>query len=330
MKKNLFKLILGLMVLMIIGLAGNVFAEGGMGYGPGWHHRAYGETGYTGNLTDQEIKALETERNAFLKDTEGNRQQIYQKELDLKSELAKENPDAQKAAQLQKEISDLEAKLNQKLLDHVLRMRKISPNVGQGFMGGGPMGPGAEQNRISGAPDQGGWNYCPYCGRSLEGGGYGMGPGMMGSGYGTSYGMMGSGYGMGPGMMGGGYGTGSGMMGGGYGTGSGMMGGGYGTGSGMMGGGYGKGSGWMGRGPTQGGRTPQTGSQYRQGQGPLSESDAKSIVENYLASNRNPNLKIGKIKDAGNAFEAEILTKENALVDKVLIDKSSGWMRSAY
>ena len=108
------------------------------------------------------------------------------------------------------------------------------------------------------------------------------------------------------------------------------MGGGYGTGSGMMGGGYGKGSGWMGRGPTQGGRTPQTGSQYRQGQGPLSESDAKSIVENYLASNRNPNLKIGKIKDAGNAFEAEILTKENALVDKVLIDKSSGWMRSAY
>jgi len=319
MKKNLFKLILGLMVLMIIGLAGNVFAEGGMGYGPGWHHRAYGETGYTGNLTDQEIKALETERNAFLKDTEGNRQQIYQKELDLKSELAKENPDAQKAAQLQKEISDLEAKLNQKLLDHVLRMRKISPNVGQGFMGGGPMGPGAEQNRISGAPDQGGWNYCPYCGRSLEGGGYGMGPGMMGSGYGTSYGMMGSGYGMGPGMMGGGYGTGSGMMGGGYGT-----------GSGMMSGGYGKGSGWMGRGPTQGGRTPQTGSQYRQGQGPLSESDAKSIVENYLASNRNPNLKLGKIKDAGNAFEAEILTKENALVDKVLIDKSSGWMRSAY
>ena len=308
MKKNLFKLILGLMVLMIIGLAGNVFAEGGMGYGPGWHHRAYGETGYTGNLTDQEIKALETERNAFLKDTEGNRQQIYQKELDLKSELAKENPDAQKAAQLQKEISDLEAKLNQKLLDHVLRMRKISPNVGQGFMGGGPMGPGAEQNRISGAPDQGGWNYCPYCGRSLEGGGYGMGPGMMGSGYGTSYGMMGSGYGMGPGMMGGGYGT----------------------GSGMMSGGYGKGSGWMGRGPTQGGRTPQTGSQYRQGQGPLSESDAKSIVENYLASNRNPNLKLGKIKDAGNAFEAEILTKENALVDKVLIDKSSGWMRSAY
>jgi len=41
-----------------------------------------------------------------------------------------------------------------------------------------------------------GWNYCPYCGQGMMGGGYGMGPGMM-RGYGG---------GMGPGMMGPGYG----------------------------------------------------------------------------------------------------------------------------
>ena len=40
-------------------------------------------------------------------------------------------------------------------------------------------------------PPQPGW-YCPYCG-SYQGGGYGMGPGMMRS--------RGYGYGMGPGMM---------------------------------------------------------------------------------------------------------------------------------
>jgi len=32
----------------------------------------------------------------------------------------------------------------------------------------------------------------------------------------------------------------------------------------------------------------------------------------------------------GNAFEADIVTKDNALADKVFIDKNTGWMRSAY
>jgi hypothetical protein len=41
-------------------------------------------------------------------------------------------------------------------------------------------------------------------------------------------------------------------------------------------------------------------------------------------------LEIGNITDAGEVFEAEIVTKDNSLVDKVLVDKSSGWIRSAY
>ena len=44
----------------------------------------------------------------------------------------------------------------------------------------------------------------------------------------------------------------------------------------------------------------------------------------------NPNLKLGKIKDVGNAFEAELLTKDNSIVDKIHIDKKTGWMKSAY
>ncbi len=112
---------------------------------------------------------------------------------------------------------------------------------------------------------------------------------------------MGPGGGMGPGMMGGG-----------------MMGG------GMMGprGGYG-----MGPGGAAGSGYQQP---YRGSQSPLKEKEALTVVENYLKSTRNPNLKPGKVKDAGNAFEVEILTKDNSLVDKVLVDKSSGWIRSAY
>ena len=152
-------------------------------------------------------------------------------------------------------------------------------------------------------PPQSGW-YCPYCG-SYQGGGYGMGPGMMGG--------RGYGYGMGPGMMGGrgyGYGMGHGMMGGqGYG---------YGMGPGMMGPGYGYG-------PNQ-----QYPYAQQQPQKPIDKDQAKSIVENYLKSTGNPNLKLGDIKDEGQNFEADVVTKDNSLADKILIDKNTGWMRPAY
>ncbi len=49
-----------------------------------------------------------------------------------------------------------------------------------------------------------------------------------------------------------------------------------------------------------------------------------------MYSTRNPNLKIGKITEKDTGFEAEILTKNDDLVDKVLVDKNTGWMRSIY
>lgn len=105
---------------------------------------------------------------------------------------------------------------------------------------------------------------------------------------------------MGPGMMGGG------MMG------RGMM------GPGMMGPGYG---------PQYG--TPY-GPQYQQPREPMKEKDAKAMLDNYLQSARNPNLKLGKIEDKGSYFEAEILTEEDSLADKIAVDKTTGWMRSIY
>jgi len=160
--------------------------------------------------------------------------------------------------------------------------------------------------------------------------GYGMGPGMMGPGYGYGYGMgpgmmgpgYGYGYGMGPGMMGrgyGGYGMGPWMMGrgyGGYGMGPGMMGRGY----GMMGPGYG-----YGYGPQYG-----YGRQYQQTSKPLDEDQARQEVESYLKSTGNPNLKMGKIEEEGNNYEVDIETKTGSLVDKILVNKDTGWMRSAY
>jgi hypothetical protein len=128
---------------------------------------------------------------------------------------------------------------------------------------------------------------------------------------------------MGSGMMGRGFGSWNGM-------GSGMMGNGI-TGGGQMGRGMGSGMGNPGYGNEYGpqyGR--QYGPQYQQPQKPLEEKDARTILRNYLNGTRNPNLKLGKIEDKGNAFQGEILTKNNSLVDKILVDKNTGRTRSVY
>jgi hypothetical protein len=164
-------------------------------------------------------------------------------------------------------------------------------------MGPGMMGPGYGGRPYYSPAWQQGW-YGPQCG-AYQGGGWGMGPYMMGPGWGY-------GYGMGPGMMGPGYGYG--MMGPGWHRGYGMW-------PGMMGPGYAYGYG------------PQYQPLQHQ---PVDEEHAKSLVEGYLKSTRNPNLKLGKIKDEGQYFEAEIVTNDNSLANMIIVDKDTGWMRSAY
>lgn len=99
---------------------------------------------------------------------------------------------------------------------------------------------------------------------------------------------------------------------------------GYGYGPGMMGGGYG---GYGMRGGYGYGGSPQ---QYRNSGKRVDLKEAKAMLNDYLKSTKNPNLKLGKIKDIGNAFEAELLTKDNSVVDKIHINKNTGWMRSVY
>ena len=187
-------------------------------------------------------------------------------------------------------------------------MVSVMALAGRSALQAQPMDPGPECG--------GNLDYCPYCGNYI-GPGYGMGPWMMGRGHG--------GYGMGPWMMGrgyGGYGMGPWMMGrghGGYEMGPWMMGSGYG-GYGMMGPGYGH-EYW-----------PQYnyGPQSQRFSKPLDKDRAKQEVESYLKSTRNPNLKIGEIEEKGNDYELNIETKDGSLVDKILVSKQTGWMRSAY
>ncbi len=129
--------------IAIIGFAINAFAHGGMGRGyrgQGWCGQ-YGN-GYNQQLTQEEYQQLQDEREAFFKDTEGLRNNLFEKRQALQNELAKEQPDTTKASKLQKEISDLQAQFDQKRIDHMIKMRKVNPNAGRGFMRGGGSGMG--------------------------------------------------------------------------------------------------------------------------------------------------------------------------------------------
>ncbi len=182
-------------------------ADGGKGYGhhrgmhqgQGWHKGSHGGPGCAAmdNLSEDGTKKLDAERTAFFEATKDLRRKIYQKRLELASELAKENPDAAEASALQKEVSDFKAQMAQKRLEHILRVRKINPDLGRGFWGGGPMDPGMMHRGMKGRGGNGDWGpeNCPYGG---SGGEYGKEPRMMHRG---GY-HMGSGCGRGPEMMG--------------------------------------------------------------------------------------------------------------------------------
>lgn len=140
MKKQFLTIFLA---IAIVAFGFNAFAvqekrydpEKGQGYGPG---DGYGHGScYMNNLSEDEIKKAEEERKAFFKATEDLRQEIYAKELELKSEIAKKNTDIEKAKKTQTEISGLKAQFGQKRLEHMLNMKSINPKLIRGFGGRG-------------------------------------------------------------------------------------------------------------------------------------------------------------------------------------------------
>ena len=166
MKNRTFRnLILVAATVSLVGVGATAFAGRGKG---GWDRGPGSGRGYMmEELSEEQIKALEAERNAFRKDTESIRRNLHVKELELRTELARENPDAKKALALQKEISTIESNLDQKRIEHLLKMQKISPNAGRGYMKG-------RGDRMGYGPGSGRGGY------GHRGGGYGQ----RGGGYG--------------------------------------------------------------------------------------------------------------------------------------------------
>jgi len=162
--KHVGMVLLVLAVVGFIGFSTPSYADWGRGgggcpmAGGGHGPRGFAGPGYGGDLTDEEIAALQKERSAFFEQTRELRENLYQKHLELRAEMAKQNPDPKKAAELQKEVSGLRGALDQKRLDQQLKMKKENPKLfGRGF--GMGMGPGHDRGPGFGmGPGRGG---CP-------------------------------------------------------------------------------------------------------------------------------------------------------------------------
>ena len=72
--------------------------------------------------------------------------------------------------------------------------------------------------------------------------------------------------------------------------------------------------------------TMNNGNYYNQSN-PLNKRDAKKIAGEYLKAWNNPNLKLGMQSENKNEFEIHVITKDNSLVQKLMINKQNGTIR---
>jgi Spy/CpxP family protein refolding chaperone len=141
MKKHLFSRIVVVgAVVMLMGFGVNTFA------GTDKAAENPAPAAASTKLTDDQIKKMKTEQSEFQTAIQGIRQQLNEKKQGLQTELAKQAPDAAKCKALQKEVSDLQAQIDQKRVTHILEMKKIDPN----FTDGRGMGRGRDNNPFGG------------------------------------------------------------------------------------------------------------------------------------------------------------------------------------
>jgi zinc resistance-associated protein len=145
---------------------GPMMGYGGYGGGPGscWNNGSgfgnpgYGNPGY-GNLTDDQEKQLDELNHKFFDETASLRNDIWKKANEFNALLDSPNPDVEKSKALQKELSDLKAKMAENRLNYDLEVRKIAPDTGYARRGrygyGHMMGWGPH---MGGYGPGGGWN----------------------------------------------------------------------------------------------------------------------------------------------------------------------------
>ena len=100
---------------------------GNWGRGPGNYDQD--DRGYASTLTREQQDRLTDLDRKFYDETRDLRDKLWSKSAELNALLSETNPDSSKVSNLQKEISDLRAKLDEKAINHELEARKIAPDA---------------------------------------------------------------------------------------------------------------------------------------------------------------------------------------------------------
>jgi len=148
-----------------------VWAQGwGGGHMMGYWGRGPGNydpdnRGYASDLTREEQDRLMDLDRKFYDETRELRDKLWSKSAELNAALAETSPDTAKVTMIQKEVSELRARLDEKRVAYEIEARKIAPEIRSG----------------------GGYGYGRHMRGGYARGGYGMGPGMMGYGPGACW-----------------------------------------------------------------------------------------------------------------------------------------------
>ena len=136
------------------------YMMGNWGGGPGNMMGYYGGGPGNYNQYDRDYNTLNSKQQEqladlnrkFYNETKTLRDKLWSKSAELNALLSETNPDSGKISKLQKEISNLQAKLDERAINNEIEARKIAPDTrfGDGY-GYGPMmggygtgyGPGA-------------------------------------------------------------------------------------------------------------------------------------------------------------------------------------------
>jgi Spy/CpxP family protein refolding chaperone len=153
--RHITRAVIAATTVIAIGLAVNAFAGWGIGEGQGHHMRGYQGGSYGpggGGLSQGQYQEMDAAQKKFYQETEALRNGMYQKQLALEAELARDKVDTNKASQLQKDLSKIRADMDQKRIAYMAEMKKINPDAGRGYgrgmgarggphdYGGGPCG----------------------------------------------------------------------------------------------------------------------------------------------------------------------------------------------
>jgi len=79
------------------------------------------------DLTYEQVEALKEAKDEFREETRDMKHEIKVKNFELKAELAKKKPDFKTAMNIQKQISYYKAQLDEKHIEHFIKIKLINP-----------------------------------------------------------------------------------------------------------------------------------------------------------------------------------------------------------